>query len=101
MPDIEIGREEAGAKGRYFARVAGIAGEAELTFTRRGPNMVSADHTGAPNSMRGSGAAMALIERLIADARRERFKIVPLCPYVRAQYKRHPEWSDVMAEPVS
>jgi GCN5-related N-acetyltransferase len=25
------------------------------------------------------------------------FKIIPICPYVQAQYKRHPEWADVMA----
>jgi hypothetical protein len=46
--------------------------------------------------MRGTGAAKALVERLISDARAEGFKIVPLCPYVKSQYDRHPEWSDVM-----
>ncbi|MFM9939030.1 MAG: GNAT family N-acetyltransferase [Hyphomicrobiaceae bacterium] len=35
---------------------------------------------------------------LVADARTEGFKIVPLCPYVKAQYLRHPEWADVMQE---
>jgi predicted GNAT family acetyltransferase len=39
---------------------------------------------------------MALVERLISDARGEGFRIVPICPYLRAQYERHPEWRDVM-----
>ncbi len=46
--------------------------------------------------MRGTGAAAALVDFMIADARRSGFRIIPICPYVRAQYKRHPEWQDVM-----
>ena len=34
---------------------------------------------------------------MIRDARASGFKIVPICPYVLAQYRKHPEWSDVMA----
>ena len=45
--------------------------------------------------MRGMGVAKALVERLIADARSEGFKIFALCPYVKAQFDRHPEWADV------
>lgn len=100
MPDVEIEREEADGKGRYVGRIPGIEGEAEITFTRRGPKLISADHTGAPDSMKGTGAAMALVEYMIADARRKGFKIIPICPYVKAQYRKHPEWSDVMTESV-
>ncbi len=96
MADIEIKRELTPTKGRYVGRIEGIEGEAELTFSRAGDTLVIADHTFAPDSMRGKGAAMALVHRLIADARAEGFKIVPLCPYVKAQYLRHPEWADVM-----
>ena len=94
-PDIEIEAREHG--GRYVARIEGAPGEAELVFTTRGPGLVSADHTFAPDTMRGTGVAAALVERLIADARAQGFKIIPLCPYVRAQYARHPQWRDVIA----
>ncbi len=94
---IHIERDESGRRGRYAARVDGYEGEAELVFTRRGPSLISADHTGAPDSLRGTGAAMALVERMIADARAEGFKIIPICPYVLAQSRKHPEWSDVLA----
>ena len=49
-------------------------------------------------SGRGSGVARVLVERLVADARREGFTVVPQCSYVLAQSKRHPEWADVMEE---
>ena len=98
MPDIRIERELTPTKGRYVGRMDGIDGEAELTFSRTSPTLVIADHTFAPDSMRGMGAARALVDRLIADARAEGFKIIPLCPYVLSQYQRHPEWADVMQD---
>jgi predicted GNAT family acetyltransferase len=97
MAEVGITRELSGAKGRYVGRIAGVEGEAELTFSRANPELVIADHTGAPDSMRGMGVARALVERLIADARAEGFRIVPLCPFVKAQFERHPDWSDLRA----
>ena len=82
--------------GRYVGRVEGLDDEAELTFTWRGEHLLSADHTGAPDGLQGTGVAMALVERLVADARAQRFRIIPLCPYIRHKYESHPDWSDVM-----
>lgn len=96
MADITITKEDGARHGRYVARVAGIDAEAELTFTHRGPGLISADHTGAPEALRGTGAAAALVDYLIADARSGGFRIIPLCPYVRARYEKHPDWQDVM-----
>lgn len=96
MTSIAIRKEATPKGGRYVATVEGTPGEAELTFTGRGPMLISADHTGAPDSMRGTGAALALVEHMIADARSHGFKIIPICPYVKAQYKKHPDWRDVM-----
>ena len=96
MSDVVIHKELTSAGGRYIARIDGVAGEGQLVFTTRGPNLISADHTEAPENMRGTGAALALVEHLIVDARANGFKIIPVCPYVKAQYKRHAEWSDVM-----
>ncbi len=33
---------------------------------------------------------------MIEDVRRNGFRIIPICPYVRAQYRKHPDWADVM-----
>lgn len=96
MNDIQITKEKTGAReGRYVARIDGIDAEAELTFTGRGPNKISADHTGAPDVLQGTGAAAALVAYMVDDARANGFTIIPLCPYVVAQAKKHPEWSDM------
>ena len=44
---------------------------------------------------------MALVEHMIGDARASGFKIVPICPYVLAQFRKHPEWSDVITSAAS
>ncbi len=97
---VEIIREDADARrGRYVARIPGVAGEAEMTFTRRGPGQVSADHTGVPDSMAGQGVGRALVLRMVEDARREGFRILPLCPFVLAQLRRHPDWAELFVTP--
>ena len=95
MAEITIEREMTPTKGRYVGRIEGVDGEGELTFSRASPALVIADHTFAPDSMRGMGVAKALVDRLITDARAEGFKIFALCPYVKSQFDRHTEWSDV------
>ncbi len=95
MSEPEIRRDIEGRKGRYVLR-RGDA-EAELTYSVVSPVMVIADHTGVPAAMRGTGAGRALVERLVADARAEGFKIVPLCPFVNLMRRKHPGWAGLFA----
>lgn len=96
MTEINIRKEDDGRRGRYVARVSGNDAEAELTFTHSGPGLISADHTVAPESLKGTGAAATLVDHLIGEARTSGFKIVPHCSYVRSRYEKSPEWQDVM-----
>jgi hypothetical protein len=96
MATISVRKETSLSGGRYVATVEGAEGEAELVFSIRSPILITADHTGAPDSLRGTGAAAALVQYMIDDARTHGFKIIPLCPYVLAQYRRHPDWKDVI-----
>lgn len=97
MPKVEVTRELEPKRGRYVGRIEGSAEEAELTFRREGPGLIVADHTLTPEALRGQGIAFQLVERMVADARREGFRIRPTCPYVVAQFDRHPEWADLRA----
>jgi hypothetical protein len=95
LADPVIGRETRGSKGRFVIR--GDGEEAELTYAITSPTRVIADHTGVPDSFRSTGAGLALVTRLVETARAEGFRVVPLCPFVNAQAKRHPEWADAFA----
>ena len=97
MPDITISRSDTPSKARYEARVEGIEEPGELTISKVSDVLIIADHTYAPESMRGMGVASALVNRLIADARAAGQRIIPLCPYVKAQAGKHREdWADVI-----
>lgn len=93
MSELAIEHERSGSKGRYVLRDDGH--EAELTYSVLSPKMVIADHTDVPEALRGTGAGQALVARLVEDARAQGFAITPLCPFVNAQRRKHPEWADV------
>lgn len=96
MPDAPtITLEDSGTKGRYIATLPGRSEVAELTYSRVNPGLIIADHTGVPDSLRGTGIGQALVEHLVAEARAKGFKVIPLCPFVKAQRARHPDWHDV------
>lgn len=95
--EITITHSESKSRGRYEARVEGREGSGELTYSRVSPTKIIADHTGVDDSLYGTGIARALVDRLVADARRDGIRIVPQCSYVIAQFRRNPDWSDVMA----
>lgn len=91
----EVQREVEGSRGRYVVRRDGH--EAELTYSIASPRLIIADHTGVPDAFRGQGVGNALVERLVADARADGVKIVPLCPFVNRWRARHADWADVFS----
>ena len=95
MSEDGIRLEIEGGRGRYVIEVDGV--EAELAFSVTSPALRIADHTGVPDSLRGTGVGRRLLERMIDDARREGFKIFPLCPFVNAERRKHPEWADAFS----
>ncbi len=98
--ETEVRREEKDGHGRYIIALApGV--EAEMSFRRGANGTVIVDHTGVPKAFEGRGIAGRLMAALIADARHEPFTIVPLCSYVAAQFRRHPEWQDLLAAPAA
>lgn len=92
---IEITREDGPSGGRYFAIVNGY--EAEMTYSRAGTSRIIIDHTGVPRELGGLGVGKALVYRAVEDARKEGFKIIPLCPFAKAQIEKNKDWQDVLA----
>lgn len=93
--DYTIHHEQGPTRGRYFIRLAPGA-EAEMTYSKTGDGPMIIDHTGVPPEFEGRGIALQLVKASIADAREQGFKITPVCPYVVVQFRRHPEWRDLL-----
>jgi predicted GNAT family acetyltransferase len=94
-PGIEL--EDLGSKGRYVLRSPDGA-VAEMTFSKVGEKMIIIDHTEVPDAFRGQGAGLRLVTRAVEDARTSGKKIIPLCPFANAQFRRHAEWADVVSK---
>ncbi|MEE2878711.1 MAG: GNAT family N-acetyltransferase [Pseudomonadota bacterium] len=94
MNSLNIQREESETGGRYFVIVDGHT--SEMTYSRAGTAMIIIDHTGVPRELSGRGVGQALVEQAVKDARSEGRKIMPLCPFAKAQIEKHPEWQDVL-----
>ncbi len=48
-------------------------------------------HTEVSEKLKGQGVASKLLSTMVDYARKHQLKVIALCPYVSAQFKRHPE----------
>ena len=94
--ELTVERQDSPTRGRYVINL-GDGFEAEMNYTKPQMGVMSIHHTGVPPEFGGRGVAARLVDAAIADARAEGFKIEPLCSYVAAQFRRHPQWADLRA----
>ena len=82
---------------RRFELHAGDGGLAFLSYTGDGDQVIF-EHTFVPNELRGKGIAANLVRAALAEARQQRWKIVPHCSYVAGFIKRNPQFADSVAQ---
>ena len=81
-----------GSKGQFTLMTED--GEAVMTFSILSPHRIIVDHTATPDGGRGKGYGKRLFDHLVEYARSNEIKITPLCPFVNAQRRKHPDWAD-------
>jgi uncharacterized protein len=73
------------------------AGETAFADYRRDGDRLILPHVEAPPALRGTGAAGRLMEGVLAIARGEGLKVVPVCSYAAAYMRRHKAHHDLIA----
>lgn len=69
---------------------------AEITYVITGEDKIIIDHTLVSDELQGQGIAKKLLTRAVEFAREENKKIIPVCPYVKAQFEKNEElYNDV------
>jgi uncharacterized protein len=63
---------------------------AEMEISVAGKNL-TVYHTEVAEKLKGQGVAGQLLEAMVEYARSHQLKVIALCPYASAQFKRHPE----------
>lgn len=93
MNAIEFKLEPNG-KGAFVIEEAGER-VAEMAIGILGENL-TVYHTEVSEKLKGQGVATKLLATMVQYAREHKLKVIALCPYVNAQFKRHPEqYADV------
>lgn len=101
MNDFEIMLSESDSKG-VFSMYAPKDGHdvpvksGEMTFSKAGDTTWIFDHVEVSDDMKGTGAASTLVKHGVEVARERGLKIVPLCPFAKAQFQRHKDYHDVL-----
>ncbi len=57
-------------------------------------------HTEVPVGLEGKGIGSALVKAVLEDVKKKDLILVPLCPFVAAYIKRHPEWKTLVLKGV-
>lgn len=89
---IEV-RHDAGAS-RFVAVVEGLPCRADY---RLDGDTMRVFHTEVPGPLEGRGIASELVRAVFDHAARRGLKVDPLCSYVRAWARRHPEVEGLLA----
>jgi uncharacterized protein len=79
-----------------------VAGEhaGELVYRDRGEDVRALLHTEVDPNQQRRGLGTALVAGALDDARERGLQVVPICPFVDAFVRRHPEYADlVVADP--
>ena len=90
-----IQHEEAASKGAFYIDKAGQR-VAEMTYSRTNATMVIVDHTDVDPSLGGQGVGRALLGALVDWARTTGTKVVPQCPFAKAQFGKDASIRDVL-----
>lgn len=102
---VTITHHAQGQGGKYVAHVEGEEHQGTLEWEpqtglpqqRVASDVRVATHTVVPQAIGGRGVAARLVQRLIADAREQGFRIVPQCSYVEKKFDENPDWADLRA----
>lgn len=53
-------------------------------------------HTEVPKALEGQGVGSALVEKVLTHIEEAGLRLVPMCPFVAAHLRRHPEWQRLL-----
>ncbi len=69
---------------------------AKITYKLRNENEMAVDHTNVDPSLGGKGVGKQLVIKVVEFARANNYKIIPICPFVKALIDKTPEWQDLI-----
>ena len=91
---MEIKLEESDSKGTFYIDENGKR-LGEMIFSRY-PDRILIEHTQVDEALRGKNAGKQLVAAGVEFARKNKLKVVPLCPFAKKVFERVKEYQDVL-----
>ena len=88
MDEVKLNLNEKG-HGAFFV-TEGTEQLGEMVVSIKGNDLI-VYHTEVSTKAEGKGLAKKMLNAMVDYARSHGLKVIPLCPYVHAQFKRRPE----------
>ena len=82
-------------KGAFFIE-DGLELLAEMSYSMAGPDILIIDHTEVEDKLRGQGAGMKMLLSLTDYARKNSYKVIPLCPFAKSVFNKREDLRDVL-----
>ena len=93
MDEVKMNLNEKGHGAFYIMDGEEQLGEMVVSATG---DKLTVFHTEVAPKAEGKGYAKKMLNEMVDYARKNHLEVIPLCPYVHAQFKRHPEeYADV------
>ncbi len=92
---MDIQLEQSDTRGSFFIEQEGKR-VAFMEFSKAGTDRIIISHTEVSDVLRGKNAGKQLVAAAVDYARKNKIKIVPLCPFARSVFDKVKEYSDVL-----
>ncbi|KPM31219.1 N-acetyltransferase GCN5 [Croceitalea dokdonensis DOKDO 023] len=92
---MEITITERNNKGFAIARENGNKAGA-MTYSIASKELIIIDHTEVEPEFKGKGVGKQLLYNIVEMAREKGIKIMPLCPFANAMFKKNEDIQDVL-----
>ena len=80
-----------------FEMTLGEGKSAYIQYAETDEGVLALTHTEVPSEFEGKGIGSALVRGTFEIVQRENLKIVPMCQFVSAYLRRHPEHQSLVA----
>ena len=88
---VHDNKEERRYEARIGTKVVGV-----IPYQAE-PGRLTLIHTDVDPAFEGKGVGSRLVAGALEDIRHRGLSLVPVCPFVRAYLRRHPELADLVA----
>ncbi len=93
-----IQHKQTNGKGLFFIQTNGKI-LAEMVYTMPAADKMIIEHTEVNDELKGQNVGYRLVDTAVEYARANHLKIIPLCPFANAVFKKKPEYADTLLNP--